>query len=375
VQVPLLDLKAQLAPIRARVHEAVLAVIDSTRYIMGPQVEELEKRIAAYARAKHAIGVSSGSDALLVALMALDIGPGDVVLTTPYSFFASAGCIARLGATPAFADVEGRTYNIDPEKVARFLDTDPRAERVKAIIPVHLYGQCADMKPLLELAAKRNIAVVEDAAQALGASYPALGNMAGTMGKIGCYSFFPSKNLGAAGDGGMVVTDDDALAEKLRTLRLHGSKPKYYNSMIGGNFRLDPIQAAVLLVKLDHLDAWHRGRQENAAYYDDHLRSAAISKPNAAWGRSAHVYNQYVISVEDRRDELVKHLQSHGIGCEVYYPVAFHEQKCFAHLGLPIGSFPISEHASRHTLAIPVYPELTREMQDYVIGKLEEFYA
>jgi dTDP-4-amino-4,6-dideoxygalactose transaminase len=375
VQVPLLDLKAQLAPIRSQVHEAVLAVIDSTRYIMGPQVEEFEKRIAAYAKAKHAVGVSSGTDALLVALMALDIGPGDIVLTTPYSFFASAGCIVRLGATPAFADIETRTYNIDPEKLARFFETDPRAERVKAIIPVHLYGQCADMKPILELASQRNIPVVEDAAQALGATYPALGKMAGTMGKIGCYSFFPSKNLGGVGDGGMVVTDDDALAEKLRVLRLQGSKPKYYHSMIGGNFRLDPIQAAVLSVKLDHLDSWHRGRQKNASYYDEYFRSAAITKPNAAWGRAAHVYNQYVITVKDRRDELIKYLQSQGIGCEVYYPVAFHEQKCFAHLGLPLGSFPHSERASRHTLAIPVYSELTSEMQDYVIAKLEEFYG
>jgi dTDP-4-amino-4,6-dideoxygalactose transaminase len=375
VQVPLLDLKAQLAPIREKVHQAVLEVVDSTRYIMGPQVEELEKRIAAYAGAKHAIGVSSGTDALLVALMALDIGPGDVVLTTPYSFFASAGSVARLGAVPAFADIEERTYNLDPEKLARFFAGDPRARQVKAIIPVHLYGQCADMKPILEIAAQRNIPVIEDAAQALGATYPALGKMAGTMGKLGCYSFFPSKNLGGVGDGGMVVTDDDALAEKVRILRLQGSKPKYYHAMIGGNFRLDPIQAAVLLVKLDHLDSWHRGRQKNATYYDEHLRSPAITKPNAAWGRSAHVYNQYVITVKDRRDQLLKHLQGQGIGCEVYYPVAFHEQKCFGHLDLPLGSFPNSEKASRHTLAIPVYPELTTEMQDYVIAKLEEFYA
>jgi dTDP-4-amino-4,6-dideoxygalactose transaminase len=392
VQIPLLDLKAQLAPIRDEVHRAVLEVIDSTCYVMGPQVETFEERIAAYTGARHAIGVSSGTDAILVALMALDIQPGDVVVTTPYSFFASAGCIARVGAIPAFAEIETKTYNIDPEQLARFFATDPRADRVKAIIPVHLFGQCADMKPILELAAARSLPVIEDAAQALGARYPArspgwgecgertgcpepLGKMAGTMGKMGCYSFFPSKNLGGVGDAGMVVTDDDALAEKLRILRVQGSKPKSHNSMIGGNFRLDPIQAAVLTVKLDHLDGWHRGRQKNATYYDEHFRSPAITKPQAVWGKSAHVYNQYVIAVNDRRDDLLNHLRAKRIGCEVYYPVPFHEQKCFSHLGLPLGSYPLSEWAARHTLALPIYPELTTEMQDYVVAAVEEFFA
>ncbi len=375
MQVPLLDLKAQLAPIRDRVHQAVLEVIDSTRYIMGPKVEELEHRIAAYVGAKHAIGVSSGTDALLIALMALDLGPGDVVVTSPYSFFASAGCVARLGGVPAFADIEPAGYNLDPKLLARFFETDPRADQVKAIIPVHLYGQCADMSPILEIAAKRNLPVIEDAAQAIGASYPPLGKKAGTMGTIGCYSFFPSKNLGGVGDGGMVVTDDDALAEKMRVLRLQGSKPKYHNAMIGGNFRLDPIQAAVLTVKLDYLEAWHAGRRKNAAHYDARFSSPAITKPAAVWGRDAHVYNQYVISVADRRDELLKALHEQGIGCEVYYPVAFHEQRCFEYLGLPRGTFPKSEHASRHTLALPIYPELTPEMQDHVIEKVEAFYA
>jgi len=377
MKVPLLDLNAQLQTIEKDVKAAVNEVIDSTRYIMGPKVVELEEQIAEYAGAKYATGVSSGTDALLISLMAVDVGPGDIVITTPFSFFATAGVIARLGATPAFVDIDPDTYNLSPDALRHWFGANKeKIDKVKAIIPVHLYGQCADMDPILEIAEKHNIPVIEDAAQAIGSGYPSKTGVkkAGTMGTMGCFSFFPSKNLGAMGDGGMVVTSDANIDEKLKKLRNHGAKPKYYHALIGGNFRLDPIQAAILLVKLPHLDKWHSMRQENAAYYDENLNVKGTKKPLVANKREYHIYNQYVISVAEKRDELRKSLTENNIGTEIYYPVPFHEQECFRYLGYKSGDFPNSEHAATHTIALPIYPELTTEMQDYIIAKIGEFY-
>jgi dTDP-4-amino-4,6-dideoxygalactose transaminase len=378
MQVPLLDLQAQLATIGDEVRRAVLEVVDSTRYILGPKVEQLEARIAEVADTRFGIGVSSGTDALLVSLMALGVGPGDLVLTSPYSFFATAGVIARLNATPAFVDIDPESYNLDPRALRRwFAGEADKAARVKAIIPVHLYGQCAEMDPILELAGQRGIPVVEDAAQAIGARYAGRDGMrrAGSMGALGCFSFFPSKNLGGIGDGGMVTTSDEGLAQRLYKLRNHGAQPKYYHSLVGGNFRLDPLQAAVLLVKLPHLEAWSAKRRRNAAYYDARLNVAGVQKPRAVQGLETHVYNQYVIAVAERRDELRAFLSQNQIGSEIYYPLPFHEQECFRHLGYRRGDFPVSEYAARHTLALPIYPELTPAMQDYVIEKIGEFYG
>lgn len=376
MNVLLLDLKAQLETIEKEVKTAVNDVIDSTRYIMGPKVEELEEKIAEYARAKYATGVSSGTDALLISLMALDVGPGDIVITTPFSFFATAGVIARLNAIPVFVDIDPDTYNLSPTALQKWFDSETdKRNKVKAIIPVHLYGQCADMDPILEVAREYNIPVIEDAAQTIGARYPSKSGVkkAGTIGTMGCFSFFPSKNLGAMGDGGMVVTDDANIDEKLKKLRNHGAKPKYYHALIGGNFRLDPIQAAILLVKLPHLDKWHSMRQKNAAYYDENLNVEDIKKPIVAYKREYHIYNQYVISVMDQRDELRKFLAENNIGTEIYYPVPFHEQECFQHLDYKSGDFPNSEYAAKHTIALPIYPELTTGMQNYVIEKIGEF--
>ena len=377
MKVPLLDLKAQLAKLEPEIKAALNTVVDSTAYIMGPAVAELEERIAAYSGSACAVGVSSGTDALLIALMALDIGPGDIVLTTPYSFFATAGTVARLGASLALVDVDSGSYILDPEALSAWFEREKdKASRVKAIIPVHLYGQCAEMDAIMRIAESRSIAVIEDAAQAIGAGYPSANGLkkAGSMGTFGCFSFFPSKNLGGIGDGGMVVTDDAGLAEKLRLLRNHGAHPKYYHSLIGGNFRLDTVQAAVLLVKLPHLDSWHAMRRENAAYYDELLAGSGISVPALSFGREHHIYNQYVVSVPEKRDELRAWLSQNEIGNDVYYPVAFHEQECFRSLGYKEGDFPHSEYAARHTLALPVYPELTRSMQEWVVEKLVEFY-
>ena len=377
MKVPLLDLNAQLKTIEKDVKNAVNDVIDSTRYIMGPKVAELEEQIAEYVDVKYATGVSSGTDALLISLMALDVGPGDVVVTTSFSFFATAGVIERLGATPAFLDIDPDTYNLGPEALQKWLESQTeKRTKVKAIIPVHLYGQCADMDPILEVAREHNIPVVEDAAQAIGSRYPSKTGTkkAGIMGTLGCFSFFPSKNLGAMGDGGMVVTDDARIDEKLKKLRNHGARPKYSHAMIGGNFRLDPIQAAILLVKLPHLDKWHSMRQKNAAYYDENMNIEGVKSPTIAYKREYHIYNQYVISVMDQRDDLRKFLIENNIGTEIYYPVSFHEQECFKYLGYKSGDFPNSEYGARHTIALPIYPELTTEMQDYVIEKIGDFY-
>jgi len=375
MKIPLLDLNAQLKTIEKDIKNAVNEVIDSTRYIMGPKVEALENEIAAYTGAKYGTGVSSGTDALLVSLMALDIKPGDRVITTPFSFFATAGVIARLNAKPVFVDIDPDTYNMSPDALKQWFETHAQeTHRVKAIIPVHLYGQCAHMDPICDLANAHNIPIVEDAAQAIGAQYPSSSGLkkAGSMGSQGCFSFFPSKNLGCIGDGGMVVTNDPELDEKLKMLRNHGAKPKYYHAMIGGNFRLDPIQAAVLSVKLPHLDQWHTMRQQNAAYYDEKLKDMDVKTPFVAYGRNHHIYNQYVISVPENRDGLRQFLADNDVNTEIYYPVSFHMQACFKDLGYREGDFPNSEYAANHTLALPVYPELTREMQDYVVDKIRE---
>ncbi len=380
MKVPLLDLKAQYATIKDEVREAIERVLEGQQFIMGPEVPALEKAVADYVGARHGIGMSSGTDALLAALMALGVGPGDLVITPAYSFFATAGVISRLNAVPVFVDIDPASYNLSPaslEQVWARLDRDVQ-QRVKAILPVHLYGQCADMTRILEFAGGVGVPVIEDAAQAIGTVYTD-GRSAGTLGAMGCFSFFPSKNLGGIGDGGMVVTSDDALAERLRLLRNHGAKPKYHHKIVGGNFRLDTIQAAVLLVKLRHLDAWHKARQEHADRYRELFRQAGLAgqvrlpevvEPTA--GIRSHIYNQFVIRVR-QRDALREFLSAYGVGTEIYYPVPFHLQECFRDLGYKAGDFPESERAAQETLALPVYPELTPEQQAYVVNRIREF--
>ncbi|MHB8988945.1 MAG: DegT/DnrJ/EryC1/StrS family aminotransferase [Desulfobulbia bacterium] len=395
MRVPLLDLHGQMAPLRDEILAAVTEVIDSTQYILGPKVEEFEKNVAAYCGSGYGIGVASGTDALLAALMGLGIGPGDAVLTTPYSFFATMGCILRLGARPVFADIDPVTYNIDPERMAEALAQDAKGEkRIKAIIPVHLYGQCADMGAILALAEQYNLPVVEDAAQAIGAVYPmksggrTVWHRAGSMGEAGCFSFFPSKNLGGIGDGGLITCNDPELAERLRIIRVHGGAPKYHHGVVGGNFRIDPIQTVVLDIKLSRLPEWHRARRRNAATYrrlfaqTTLLENGAVSLPEAVYeaegkaageGEDYHIYNQFVIRAKER-DELLHHLHSHDVGAEIYYPIPLHRQGCLAGLGYEDISFPEAERASRETLALPIFPELTGEMQDFVVEKIAEFY-
>jgi dTDP-4-amino-4,6-dideoxygalactose transaminase len=378
MKVPLLDLNAQLAPVKDEIKSAVNDVIDSTRYIMGPKINELEEKIAEYSGTKYAVGVTSGTDALLLSLMALEVKPGDIVVTTPYSFFATAGVIARMNANPAFVDIDPDTYNIDPVALDKWFESNrDKISKVKAIIPVHLYGQCCDMDRILKIADKYEIPVIEDAAQAIGSSYPSKDGLkkAGSMGLCGCFSFFPSKNLGCMGDGGMICTNDKDFAEKMVLLRNHGAEKRYFHKMVGGNFRLDPIQAAILLVKLPHLNKWSSMRQKNAAYYDEHLNIAGIKKPSISYKRENHIYNQYIISIPNKRDELKNFLDKNDIGNAIYYPVPFHEQECFKYLGYKTGDFPNSEYASRHVLALPIYSELTDEMQDSVISKIKEFYG
>ncbi len=372
-----LDIKAQHANIRDELVKAMTEVIDSTQYIMGPQVAELEKQVAQYVGAKHGIGVASGTDALLVALMALGVEPDDIVVTTPYSFFATAGVVSRLNARPVFADIDRDSYNLDPEATRKVIASLPAADRkrVKAILPVHLYGQAADMGPLMEVAKEFGAEVIEDGAQAIGAGYDLNGKSVkvGSMGLAGCFSFFPSKNLGGLGDGGMVTCNDDAFADQVRILRVHGAKPKYYHSFIGGNFRLDTLQAAALLVKLPHLNSWHAGRQAHAAYYDEKLAGIpGLKTPSISYKRAYHIYNQYIISTQNR-DQLMEFLASKDISTAIYYPVSFHEQPCFQYLGYKKGDFPNSEFAANTTLALPIYPELTTAQLDYVIAAIREF--
>jgi dTDP-4-amino-4,6-dideoxygalactose transaminase len=377
MNVPLLDLKAQYAGLRDEVRKAVDEVMDSQIFILGPKVEELEKKVAEYSRVPYALGVSSGTDALLIALMALDLKPGDEVITTPFTFFATAGAIARLGGVPVFVDIDPKTYNIDVSKIEKAV-----TPRTRAIIPVHLFGQCADMDPIMATAKTYNLAVIEDAAQSIGADYH--GKKSGAIGTMGIFSFFPSKNLGGFGDGGMVITQDKALYEKLKILRVHGSKPKYHHKIIGGNFRIDALQAAVLLIKLPRLEEWSLQRRRNAEFYNRKLRMSGLVerglavRPDPVYAetgdRNYHIYNQYTIKVKDR-DKLRAFLTEKHIGTEVYYPVPLHLQECFKGLGYKKGDFPVSEDAADNVLSIPIYPELTDAQKDYVVTSIQEFYT
>ena len=354
--IPLLDLKAGYAPLREEIRAAIDRVVESQIFINGSEVEGLEEEVAVYSQCRYGIGVSSGTDALLAALMAIDIQPGDEIITSPYTFFATAGTIWRLGAKPVFVDIDPQTYNMDTSPTGGL--EAAITPRTKAIMPVHLYGQMTEMDPLMEIAAKHNLTVIEDAAQAIGAEYK--GRRAGSIGHLGCFSFFPSKNLGGFGDGGMVTANDEALAERVRLLRGHGAFPKYYHKFVGGNFRLDALQAAVLRVKLKHLDSWSAGRQRNAAVYRELFAQAGLSQvglPVEAPHRR-HIYNQFVIRVP-HRDELIAHLKKNNIGNEIYYPVPLQLQECFASLGHQRGDFPASERAANETIALPIYPELS----------------
>ena len=383
MRVPLLDLKAQYATIRQEVRGAVDRVLESQQFILGAEVTALEEAVAHYVGARHGVGMSSGTDALLAALMALGVGPGDRVIGPAYSFFATAGVAVRLGALPVFVDIDPVTYNMSPdalEKVWAGLDRTGQ-RRVKAVVPVHLFGQCADMARILEFSRSAGIPVVEDAAQAIGTVYRD-GRSAGSMGVMGCLSFYPTKNLGGVGDGGMVVTDDEVLAQRLRLLRNHGAEQRYFHKIVGGNFRLDGIQGAVLLVKLKYLDGWHQARQEHAERYRRLLSQTGLiergdvglpENPHASVGARTHIYNQFVIRARSR-DALREFLTGQGVGTEIYYPVPFHLQECFRHLGYAPGDFPESERAARETLALPIYPELTRVQQEYVVERLATFY-
>jgi dTDP-4-amino-4,6-dideoxygalactose transaminase len=361
--VPLLDLKAQYATIKPEIDAAVQGVMDSARFIGGPEITALESEVAAYSRAAHGVGCASGTDALLLALRALGVGPGDEVVTTAYSFFASASTIALNGATPVFVDIEPDTYNLDPAKLEAAI-----TPKTKAVVPVHLFGQCADMPAIEAICRPRGIPVLEDAAQAIGSEWQ--GKRAGEMGIAACFSFFPSKNLGGVGDGGMVVSNDAALADRIRLLREHGARPKYHHHILGTNSRLDALQAAVLRVKLRHLEAWHAGRQKNAALYRELLAGTNVGLP-VARPEARHIYNQFVVRTP-RRDALKQHLADSGIGNEVYYPRPLHLQECFAALGRKDGDFPISEAAAKETLALPIYPELTGEQIAYVSAKIHD---
>jgi dTDP-4-amino-4,6-dideoxygalactose transaminase len=368
MNVPLLDLRAQFQTIRGEVMAAVERVFESQHFILGPEVEAFERDAAEYCRIKHAIGCGSGSDALLLALTALGVGPGDEVVTASFSFFATAGSIARLGARPVFVDISPDDFNIDPNLIERAIT--PRA---KAILPVHLFGQCAEMDAIREVADRHNLPVVEDAAQAIGAGY--CERRAGAMGSVGCFSFFPSKNLGGAGEGGLMTTDDDDLAEKLRLLRVHGMRPKYYHKVVGVNSRVDALQAAVLGVKLKYLDRWSDARRRNAEHYDKLFAEAGVEEVTtpAVRPNRRHIFNQYTIRCS-RRDELMDFLKRRGVGSEIYYPAPLHLQECFAHLGYKPGDLPATERASRECLSLPIYPELTEEMRQYVVEKIAEFY-
>ena len=385
--VPLLDLKRQYQALAAEIVPIVENIFVNQQFILGRYVLEFEQAAAAYCNCAHAIGVSSGTDALLLALMSLGLGSGDEVITTPHTFFATAGTIARAGARPVFCDIEARSFNIDPAAVREFLQRQCERRggklinrrsgaQVRALMPVHLYGQCADMGQLLALAREFDLVVIEDAAQAIGAD-DAAGRRAGSMGQIGCLSFFPTKNLGAFGDAGMCTTQDAQLAERMRVLRVHGGKPKYYHALIGGNFRLDEIQAAVLGVKLRLLDSWTAARQRNAACYAAAFSRAGLNaqiQPPAVTAGCRHTWNQYVIRAP-RRDELKQFLGEQGVGTEIYYPVPLHRQQCFAYLGYGGGDFPVTESAAREVLALPIFPELEPEQIQYVVDRIAAFYG
>ena len=388
MEVPLLDLKIQYKALKQEMDKKILEVVESQKFILGKEVAELEEKIASYTGAKYSIGVSSGSDALIVSLMGLDIGKGDAVVTTPFTFFATVGAISRVGARVVFCDIDRTTYNMDPEKLEEAVQNELKRHpdaKLKAVIPIHLYGQCADMDPISATAEKHGLSVIEDAAQAVGAEYPSASGVKNAcgIGDTGILSFFPSKNLGAFGDGGMILTNREKLAEKVRILRVHGAQNKYFHDMIGGNFRLDAIQAAVLQVKLNHLDGWIRQRQKNAVLYDELFEDSGLIEkeclqiPQAVYKPSGvpryHVYNQYVVRAKNR-DDLQKFITSRGIGSAIYYPLALHLQKCFSDLGYKEGDFPETEKATTEVLALPVYPELSSGQQEYVVSCIKEFY-
>jgi dTDP-4-amino-4,6-dideoxygalactose transaminase len=369
MQVPLLDLKQQHDALREELRAAIDRIIDSQQFVLGEEVRLLEEEIARYCGTKHAVGCASGSDALLLALMALDLKAGDEVITTPFSFFATASSIARTGARPVFADIDARTYNLDPALVEAAI-----TERTRAILPVHLYGQCAEMDALMEIAARHNLPVIEDAAQAIGAEDG--GRRAGSFGLMNCFSFYPTKNLGGAGDGGMLTTNDDALAARLRRLRVHGGATEYHHEEIGINSRLDALQAAVLRVKLPHLDSWSQARRERAETYSLLLTNAHLEfqlRPSFVREGVRHIFHQYVVRVAEHRNALIKHLQQHGVGVKIYYPVPLHLQECFQYLGYTAGDFPAAERAAQETLALPIYPELRLEQQQYVVDVISRF--
>lgn len=381
--VPLLDLRMQYDSMRDEIQSTLVDVCESQHFVLGPRVVEFEETVACYSQCKYGIGVSSGSDALIVALMALDVGPGDEVITAPFTFFASAGAIARIGATPVFCDIDPLTYNISPDAIEDFLVNECHwsdaqlvnkrtGGRVKVIMPVHLFGQVAEMSRLLELAKKYNLKIVEDAAQSIGAETES-GRRAGSIGDIGCFSFFPSKNLGAYGDGGLCTTQDERLAKKLRTLRVHGSSPKYFHALIGGNFRLDSIQAAILSVKFKYLDQWSAKRAENAAFYDQALNidAAEIQIPHRSQ-KVRHVFNQYTIRSKDR-NALIQHLTDANVGTAIYYPLPLHLQRCFDYLGYKKGDFPVSEAAAESVLSIPIFPEISEAQLEKVANCINEF--
>ena len=369
MKIPLIDLRGQHLLLRPELMEAVERVIDSQQFVLGSEVEAFEKQVAEYCTTEFAIGCASGSDALLLALMALDLKTGDEVITTPFTFFATAAAIVRVGARPRFVDIEPHTYNIDPVRVEAAITT-----RTRAILPVHMYGQCADMDILLELGRRHEVPVIEDAAQAIGAEDR--GRRAGSMGQMGCFSFYPTKNLGGAGDGGMIVTSNQAFKERLRRLRVHGSPNEYQHDEVGINSRLDALQAAVLRVKLKHLDDWSEARRRKASFYDVLLKEASFHgdlqlpfvRPEAR-----HIFHQYVIRVPGRRDDLLNHLSENGVGSKVYYPIPLHLQKCFAYLGYQVGDFPEAERAARDTMALPCFPELSEEQQRYVASIIAKF--
>ena len=368
--VPLLDLKAQYATIRDEVQAAMDRVVESQYFILGPEVEALEQEVAAYSGCAFGIGMSSGTDALLAALMAIDIQPGDEVITAPYTFFATAGCVVRAGGRPVFVDIDPATYNMDVAQIEAAI-----TPRTRAIMPVHLFGQMADMDVVMDVAQRHNLIVIEDAAQAIGSEYK--GRRAGSIGHIGCFSFYPSKNLGGFGDGGLATTNDPALADMLELLRGHGAKPKYYHKYVGGNFRLDALQAAVLRVKLKYLDDWSAGRQRNAATYRRLFNEARLDEViglPVELPHMRHIYNQFVIRCP-QRDELMAFLKERKIGVDIYYPVPLHLQECFRGLGHQPGDFPESERAAKETLALPIYPDLTDEMAAWVVGAIAEFYG
>ncbi|HEY1582348.1 MAG TPA: DegT/DnrJ/EryC1/StrS family aminotransferase [Chthoniobacterales bacterium] len=395
MRVPLLDLSEQYRSLAAEIHRELDEILRTQSFILGPKVEEFERALARYCGAKHAVGVSSGTDALLDILMALGIGPNDAVITTAYTFFATAGCIARVGATPVFVDIDPVTFNISPARAADFLARcqrnaegqwiDSAGRIVSAIVPVHLFGLCCDMDAINKIAASYSLTVIEDAAQAIGAEYPTRdgrARRAGTMSAAGYFSFYPSKNLGAAGDAGAIVSDDVELTERFRILRQHGMEPRYFHHLIGGNFRLDSIQAAILQVKLPHLNEWSAARRKAADVYREEFTERGLTneltlpaEPYRERGlTNHHIYHQYVIRAP-RRDALQKHLAARGIGSAIYYPLGLHEQKCFESLGYRSGDLPETERAARESLALPIYPELTRAMQSAVVDAVAEFYA